>query len=62
VKASPVLDPPLRIAVAPDGAVLVLSGSTWWRREPDHDWWGAVVERWEPVWAGEIRAAAVSSP
>ncbi|HMB71012.1 MAG TPA: hypothetical protein VKU85_16975, partial [bacterium] len=62
VKASPVLSPPVRVAVAPDGALLILSGSTWWRREPDHDWWGAVVERWEPVWAGEIRAAAVSSP
>lgn len=62
VKASPVLDPPVRVAVAPDGALLVLAGSTGWRREPDHDWWGAAVERWEPVWAGESRAARMSSP
>jgi hypothetical protein len=54
VKASPVLDPPVRIAAAPDGTLLVLGGTTWWRREPDHDWWGASVERWEPVWAGVL--------
>jgi hypothetical protein len=62
VKASPALEPPVRAAFAPDGALLVLAGSTWWRREPDHAWWGAVVERWEPVWAGETRAARASSP
>jgi hypothetical protein len=54
VKASAVLDPPVRVAVAPDGALLVLGGTTWWRREPEHDWWGASVERWEPVWAGVL--------
>ncbi|NNE44728.1 MAG: hypothetical protein HKN12_10995, partial [Gemmatimonadetes bacterium] len=56
LKTSPVLDPPVRVAFAPDGAMLVLGGSTWWRRLPDHDWWGAVVERWEPVWTGETAA------
>jgi len=56
VKAAPVREPPSVVAVAPDGALLVLGGTTWWRREPDHDWWGATVERWEPVWAGEIRS------
>jgi len=62
VKASPVLEPPVRLAVAPDGGLLVLAGSTWWRREPGNDWWAAAVERWEPVWAGEIRASGMSSP
>jgi hypothetical protein len=56
LKTSPVLDPPVRVAFAADGAMLVRAGSTAWRREPDHDWWGAVIERWEPVWAGELRA------
>ena len=43
----------VHVAIAADGALLILGGTTWWRRQPDHDWWGAVVERWEPVWAGE---------
>ncbi|MGQ0720411.1 MAG: hypothetical protein ACT4PE_02430 [Candidatus Eiseniibacteriota bacterium] len=55
VKASPVLDPPVRVAAVADGTLLVLGGTCWWRREPDHDWWGASVERWEPVWVGVLR-------
>jgi hypothetical protein len=42
-------------AVLPDGALLLLGGTTWWRREPAHDWWGVSVERWEPLWAGVTR-------
>ncbi len=53
IKALPAQDPPLLLASTPDGALLALGGTTWWRRLPDHDWWGATVERWEGVWAGE---------
>ncbi len=55
IRASPVLDPPVLVAPTPD-ALLVLGGTTWWRRLPDHDWWGVTVDRWEPVWAGETGA------
>jgi hypothetical protein len=55
VKASPVLDPPVRIAAAAEGTLFVLAGTSWWRREPDHDWWGASIERWEPVWVGVLQ-------
>jgi hypothetical protein len=49
VRASPVAEPPLAAAFTPDGTLLLLGGSDSWRREPDHDWWGASVERWIPV-------------
>ncbi len=59
VSPSPVLDPPVEIAVTPDGRLLVRGAPPSWRVEPEHDWSGAVVEAWDPVWAGEIR---VESP
>jgi hypothetical protein len=52
--------PAVLAAVTSDGSLLLLGGTTWWRRAPGHDWWGATLERWEPVWAGERRAGRVS--
>jgi hypothetical protein len=54
VKTSPVLDPPVLAAALRDGSILLLGATPRWRREPGHDWWGASVERWDPVWVGEI--------
>lgn len=53
VRPSPATDPPLRAAFTPDGALLLLGGADGWRREPEHDWWGASVERWIPAAAGD---------
>jgi hypothetical protein len=51
-KPAPGLDPGIRIAKRADGSLLVLGGSTWWKRGPRNDWWGASVEAWNSVWAG----------
>ena len=49
----------MEIAVTPDGRLLVRGAPPRWRVGPEHDWSGALVEAWDPVWAGEIR---VESP
>jgi hypothetical protein len=54
LKAMPVGDSPLLAAAAPDGSLLVLSGTVGWRRGPDHDWWGVTVDRLEAIWVGEV--------
>lgn len=58
VRPSPATDPPLAAAFTPDGALLLLGGADEWRREVEHDWWGASVERWLPVDAAAPAAAA----
>ncbi|MCA9753531.1 MAG: hypothetical protein KC591_15155, partial [Gemmatimonadetes bacterium] len=45
--------PAVRAAIAPDGSLFLLGGTTWWRHAPENDWWGATLERWEPLWTGE---------
>jgi hypothetical protein len=61
LKTFPADEPPLRVAALPGDGLLVLGGTTWWRRLPDHDWWGATVERWNAVWAGSRPETRVSS-
>jgi hypothetical protein len=53
-RPSPVLDPPLRVVPRAGGSLLVLGGSTFWRRGPSQAWWGASVEVWDSVWTGQI--------
>ena len=55
-RPSPSASQPVFAGITPDGSLLLLGGTTHWRREPDHDWWGAVVDRWDPVWVGRITA------
>lgn len=56
VRTSPAADAPVAVAVTGEGTLLILAGTTSWRREPMHDWWGSVVERWDPVWVGNLLA------
>jgi hypothetical protein len=53
IKPSPVLEPAVLAATRLDGTLLLLGGSTHWRRGPDHDWFGATIDLWDPVWVGE---------
>jgi hypothetical protein len=55
---SPAGETPVEIVATADNSLIVRGGSTRWRSLPEHAWWGATVEIWRPVWAGEIRVEA----